>query len=287
MITRGEGSQAVTVSPYDHSAALQKQEKPGFAQRILMGVLDKGVEVPGPVISAAVEKLRRSHPDETPAQIVERLDRRFLNTVTASGAAVGAAAAIPGVGTVTALLATGGETALFLAAGAFYTLAIAEVYGMPVEDIERRRALVMGIALGNSGAMIVEKTALRKGKSWADSVTKAIPGVSLGKLNTALAKRLLFRLAKTRGFMTVGRVAPFGIGAVIGGASNRALGKGMILSAQRAFGPPPLNWLTVIEGEVVGDSGAHVLLNGADEDNATFADLAIELPEQDKRRGKH
>ena len=48
-------------------------------------------------------------------------------------------AAIPGVGTVTAVLATGGETALFLAAGAFYTLAVAEVYGMPVEDVERRR----------------------------------------------------------------------------------------------------------------------------------------------------
>lgn len=269
----------MTVSPYEHPSVPEHPDNPGIAQKVMMRVLDKGIEVPGPIVAGAVEKLRRNHPDESPAQIIERLDRRFLNTVTASGAAVGATAAIPGVGTVTALLATGGETALFLAAGAFYTLAIAEVYGMPIEDLERRRALVMGIALGNTGAMIVEKTALRKSKSWADSVTKYIPGVSLGKLNTALAKRLLFKLAKTRGFMTLGRVAPFGIGAVIGGASNRALGKAMILSAHKAFGPPPLNWLTVIEGEV-----ADAALTAGADDDATFTDLIIEKADKKGKR---
>ncbi|MCW4355144.1 hypothetical protein ONR57_17700 [Hoyosella sp. YIM 151337] len=221
-------------------------EKPGFTARIVMRMLDRGVHIPGPAIASFVHSLRERHPGETPAQIVNRIDTFYLNTVTASGAAVGATAAVPGVGTVAALAAAGGETAVFVAAGAFYTLALAEVYGLPLDDVERRRALVMSIALGSSGSVLAEKTAFRKGKSWADSVANYIPAPSIGKLNAALARRMLLRMAQTRGFMTLGRVVPFGIGAAIGAASNRTLGKAMVVNAHRAFGLPPRRWLTAV-----------------------------------------
>ncbi|AEF41760.1 hypothetical protein [Hoyosella subflava] len=232
--------------PSEKTELAVPDDNPGFAGRIVMRMLDRGVHIPGPVIASFVQNLRTKHPDETPAQIVGRIDSFFLNTVTASGAAVGATAAVPGVGTVAALAAAGGETAVFVATSAFYTLALAEVYGLPLDDIERRRALVMSIALGGSGSLLAEKTALRRGKSLADSVANYLPAPSLGKLNAALARRMLIRMAQTRGFMTLGRIVPFGVGAAIGAASNRTLGKAMVINAHRAFGLPPRRWLTVI-----------------------------------------
>ncbi|MBD8507806.1 hypothetical protein HT102_15055 [Hoyosella sp. G463] len=246
--------------------SFEPPEKPdGISGRVAMKVLDKGVHVPGPVVTSFVSSLRKRHPDETPAQIIGRIDRHYLRTVTGTGAAVGATAAVPGVGTITALAAAGGETAVFFATSAFYTLALAEVHGMPIEDVERRRALVMSIALGNTSSVLAEKAAVRKGRSWADSVANYIPAPSIGKLNAALARRLLMRLAQTRGFMTIGRVAPFGIGAAIGAATNRALGKSLVVHAHRAFGPAPRRWPnppsdTVIDMADVDDDALRELL---------------------------
>lgn len=232
-------------APHDNVPAVP-DEKPGITARMVMKMIDRGVHVPGPIIANFVQNLRQKHPDETPAQIIARIDSFYLNTVTASGAAVGATAAVPGIGTVAALAAAGGETAVFVATSAFYTLALAEVYGLPLEDVERRRALVMSIALGSSGSVLAEKAAMRKGRSWADTVANYLPGPSIGKLNTVLAKRMILRLARTRGLMTVGRIIPFGLGAAIGAASNRTLGRAMVINAHRAFGLPPRRWLTAV-----------------------------------------
>jgi len=42
----------------------------------------------------------------------------------------------------------------------------------------------------------------------------------------------------------VGKVVPAGIGAVIGGVGNRAMGKTTIKNARQAFGPAPVVWPT-------------------------------------------
>ena len=60
-----------------------------------------------------------------------RVEKRYLGAVTASGAAVGSAALLPGIGTLAALSAAAGETAVFLEATAFFALAIAAVHGVP------------------------------------------------------------------------------------------------------------------------------------------------------------
>ncbi len=66
----------------------------------------------------------------------------------ASGAAVGSAAAFPGIGTLVALSAVAGETVVFLEATAVFVLAVAEVHGIPAEHRERRRALVLAVLVG-------------------------------------------------------------------------------------------------------------------------------------------
>lgn len=87
----------------------------------------------------------------SPAEIVTKLEKHYLAAVMASGAAVGLAAASPGIGTLAALSAVAGETVVFLEATAAFALAVAEVHGIPVEDRDRRRNLVLGVLVGEEG----------------------------------------------------------------------------------------------------------------------------------------
>ena len=108
-----------------------------------------------PLAGAGRTRVRRAtalrQPGATPAEIVTKLEKHYLAAVMASGAAVGSAAAFPGIGTLTALSAVAGETMLFLEATAAFVLAVADVHGIPVEDRERRRTLVLAALVGDAG----------------------------------------------------------------------------------------------------------------------------------------
>ena len=105
---------------------------PGMSAKVLSHVLESSTRLQAPAVKAYVARLRRSSPDATPAQIVTRLEKQYLAAVMASGAAVGSAAAFPGIGTLAALSAVAGETVVFLEATAAFVLAVAEVHGIPV-----------------------------------------------------------------------------------------------------------------------------------------------------------
>ncbi|MFT4041955.1 MAG: hypothetical protein QM673_02205 [Gordonia sp. (in: high G+C Gram-positive bacteria)] len=222
--------------------------------------LDRAQQLQAPAVHKYVEGLRKAHPEDSPAQIIERLERRFLNAVTGSGTAVGATAAIPGIGTIAALGAMAGETALFLEASALLTLAIAEVHGIPVYDVERRKTLVLSVALGEEGVAALGRLVGTRGGALQRLGTTTIPSARLTPLNKWLVNKVVKKYALKRAPLIVGKVMPAGIGAVIGGAGNRALGKRVIASAREAFGPPPVTWPapvgpTIIDGSVVTEPG--------------------------------
>ena len=58
----------------------------------------------------------------------------------------------------------------FLDMTSLFVLAIAEVHGVRVADIKRRRTLVLAVILGDSGAKVVEKSAGRTGPYWAGQI---------------------------------------------------------------------------------------------------------------------
>lgn len=221
----------------------------GAFEKSVAELLDTGSRLQAPAVAKYVERLRRAHPDESPAQIIERLENQYLLAVTGSGSAVGASAAVPGVGTVTALAAVSAETAFFLEASALYTLAIAAVHGVEPEDTEQRRALVLAVVLGDAGMEIVQKGVGTSAQNWGKTFATRIPGLS--GMNDSLLKRFVVRFLTKRAALAAGKVVPAGIGAVIGGAGNRALGKATVRSAGEAFGSAPSNWLTdmVIEAD--------------------------------------
>src|SRR5687767_3842083 len=94
------------------------------------------------LVARHVARMRRNRPEAPPAELVGALERHFMAAVTTSGAAVGGAAAAPGVGTGVAAALSAGEVVTFLEAATLFVLAVAEVHGLPVHDLERRRTLV-------------------------------------------------------------------------------------------------------------------------------------------------
>lgn len=212
----------------------------GGAEKAVKALLDNGAQLQAPAVAKYVDRFGRSHPDESPEQIIQRLERIYLTTVTGSGTAVGATAAVPGVGTIASLAAMSAETTFFLEASAVFTLAVAAVHGIAPEDKERRRALVLAVVLGESGMEIVEKSVGHSAKNWGSLLANQIPGVR--NMNDSLMKRFVVQFIAKRSALMFGKVLPAGIGAAVGGFGNRALGKSTIANARKAFGPAPLTW---------------------------------------------
>lgn len=207
---------------------------------VVTGALRRAIRSQTGLARHYVRKLRENHPDESPAQLRKRLDSRFLMMVTASGATVGATAAVPGIGTVMALGAVGGESLVFLEAAAFYTLAVAEVHGVDVREGEHEELLVMTVMLGASGTAILSDAVGSAGSGSLAWQTRRIPG--LKEINRRMMNRFIRKFGVKRASLALGKLAPAGLGAAVGGWGNRKLGRTVVETADATFGAPPQTW---------------------------------------------
>jgi F0F1-type ATP synthase membrane subunit c/vacuolar-type H+-ATPase subunit K len=218
--------------------------KPKASARALAHIIERSSRIQGPAASAYVERLRRANPGAVPAVIVSKLEKRYLAAVAASGAAVGSAAILPGVGMLAVLSAAAGETAVFLEATAFFVLAVAAVHGVPIENRERRRALVLAVLVGDDSKRAVAELIGpgRTSGAWLTEGTASLPMPALSQLNSRLLKYAVRRYTLRRGALLFGKMLPVGIGGVVGAVGNRMVGKKIVRNARKAFGTPPPRW---------------------------------------------
>ena len=244
----GDGS--LPAAATDDVSALNQRTAGKGTMAVVSALVDKAQRLQQPAVAKYVERIRAKHPDEDPEQVVRRLEKHYLRTVTASGGAVGATAAVPGIGTAAALGAITAESVLFIEASALLALAIAEVHGIAPTDTERRKTLVLAVALGDEGTTIVGKAIGAKGRdAMAKLDVPGLPKVNLKAINRTLGNRFVRKFTLGKAPVVMGKLIPGGIGAVIGGVGNRALGSLVLRNAREAFGPPPRFW--DIDGEVV------------------------------------
>lgn len=208
--------------------------------------LDRVLSVQRPLVLAHIRSIRLRNPQATPDQIVRILERRYLAAVTTGGAAVGATAVIPGIGTGVTLALSGVETVGFVESTALFAQSVAEVHGIAVENPDRARALVMTLMLGKEGVDLVGQLAKQAagqsaGRSayWGELVTKSLPRAAVGPLVDRLKSVFVKQFAASGGASFLGKALPFGIGAAIGGAGNHILGRRVLTTSHRAFGVAP------------------------------------------------
>ena len=240
------------------SKALQGAQKAaGFAVR-RDGTLQPAVEVSlskllsvqRPMVLAYLRTMRRRNPSASPQELADIIGKHYRNVAMGSGAAVGAVAVFPGLGTTAALGVSAAETAGFLEASALYAQAMAELHGMTIVDRPRANALVLGLMLGKAGRKLVrqfsEDTGVagqtnveRTGRAWASTVTQTIPSNLLNSLIKKMRDEMIKRYGTKTVGSTVGRILPFGLGAAVGIMVNRSMANVVIKSAAGAFGPMP------------------------------------------------
>lgn len=224
----------------------QPQPEP---QKMAVRGFDRLLTTQRPAVLAHVRNVRRRHPDASPEQIVRILERQFLTAVTAGGAGVGASAVIPGVGTGIGLALSGVETAVFLEASALFAQSVTEIHGIAVTDPDRARTIVMAMMLGNSGADLVRQLAAQatgqavpRSRFWGDVIGRSIPQGFMGPIADRVKRAFMARFARNTTTGAIGRIMPFGIGAVIGGVGSNILGRKIVQSSRQAFGPAPAHF---------------------------------------------
>lgn len=207
-----------------------------------LNLLNKAIDVQTPLVRRNIARARQRNPEASPAEVIRTLERMYVSALAGTGAAVGGTAAAPGVGTGVALALSAAEALSSLELSVLFALSIAEVHGVPIDEIERRRTIVMGIMLGGSGSKTITKVAERTGQHWARQIVAKVPLETLHRINGILGRHFVTKYGTKQGIIVLGRVAPFGIGLVIGGAANAGLAALAVRAGRRAFGQAPASW---------------------------------------------
>ncbi|WP_329788421.1 hypothetical protein V1227_28260 [Lentzea sp. DG1S-22] len=214
----------------------------GGPGQAVLDLLDKAIGLQAPLVRKNIARARQRNPEATPAEVIGTLEKMYVSALTSSGAAVGGAAAAPGVGTGISLALSAGEALSSLELSALYVLSLAEIHGVPLDEVERRRTLVLGILLGESSSKTIGKVAERTGQHWARQLVSAVPAKTLKQINKVLGRNFITKYGTKQGIVVLGRAVPFGIGALIGGAANATMAALAVKTARRAFGPAPEAW---------------------------------------------
>ncbi|GGU20487.1 hypothetical protein [Lentzea flava] len=229
-------------SPDQPDALEGPVSSPGGRGQFVLDLLDKAIGLQTPLVRKNIARARQRNPEATPAEVVSTLEKMYVSALASTGAAVGGAAAAPGVGTGIALALSAGEALSSLELSALFVLSVAEVHGVALDEIERRRTLVLGILLGESGSKTIGKVAERTGQHWARQLVSMVPTATLKQINKVLGKNFITKYGTKQGIVVLGRAVPFGIGAAIGGAANATVAALAVRAARRAFGPAPELW---------------------------------------------
>lgn len=224
------------------------EEEAGPAGRAFIAAVDKTVHLQSGAIRAYVNWLRRQHPEQSPAEIQHTMDKHFKNVVSATGAGVGAAAAVPGVGLVTGAAAVAGESVVFLDLAAFYTLSSMYLRDVNIEDKERRRAGVLTVMMGAQGVAIVDTLLgadrARPRELASKNVLTRFAGPGLAEVNGILSRVAMKSFTKRFRRAWIGKMLPLGLGAIAGTAANRKLADHLMDNIAVALGTPPSQFLS-------------------------------------------
>ncbi|WP_286204447.1 hypothetical protein [Corynebacterium afermentans] len=240
----------------------QLEKDAGPLGRAFIGAVDKAVQLQTSTIRTYVDWLRRQNPDATPAEIQKLMDKHLKNTVTGTGAGVGAAAAVPGIGLFAGAAAVAGESVLFLDLAAFYAVASAYLRGEDISDPERRRALVLSLLMGTKGLAIVDAMlGDDAGKIPGKSTLAKFSGPTLANTNNVLQRIATRSMRKTLRRAWLGKLMPLGIGAIAGTTANRKLADGVIDNVQSGLSAMPAAFASPLPEKDTDEDGKGLSLN--------------------------
>jgi hypothetical protein len=185
--------------------------------RPLMQALTAALRSREPSIRKRVEELRVQNPGASPEQLARKMIRSTRARVAASGAASGAAAIAPGLGTLISLGTAAGQNLYALEQEAELVMAIAMIYGHELLDSDERllEALVV-VGISGGAVKLRENLLVAGGERISVSAFRRLPRAWLTRAGGRVLNLLLGRIATQRLAATVARAAPLAVGVAAG-----------------------------------------------------------------------
>lgn len=253
----------------------------------------KAIAVQRPAVTAYIKEIRRKAPTATPAEVMKTIESQYVATTTAASAAIGASASIPAVGVPVAIGLGVGDLIFFYETTALFALCMAELRGVPIDDPERAKAIVLGALLGEKKrsqvtAMILSAlpsgatVAVARGAAgvaasgaspkWGDLLAQQLPESALVPVTIVLARQAIAQGAVMGSVKISSKAIPV-IGAVAGAATSFFFGSSVVKSCRSGFSAPVSEWpewleLTDADGDGVPDPSKAVLAMRAASENA-------------------
>ena len=215
----------------DENAASHEDEnvnEDGLLERTLDRVVSMNADL-------ARVHVRRFGAGKTGKTLLKRLDRQYRLTIAGSGAAVGASAIVPGVGTAAGVALSAAQAVATLEATMLYVLSYAEATGVEVGDVDRRRVLLMAVLLGESGTRLVEKVLGDSDEHWGALLAHGVPAEVVHRVNAQLRGKFLARYGVASAAIAVARLLPFGAGAAVGAVAGAASSGAVVRATRKAF----------------------------------------------------
>ncbi|MCS6712590.1 hypothetical protein JSY14_11375 [Brachybacterium sp. EF45031] len=204
-----------------------------------ISMIDTALRLQAPAAEKYVASLRAKKPGASTEEMMEDVSKVFTNLLTATGAGIGGAAALPGVGTVTAIGLTVGAGVAFAEACAFLALSAAAIHGVDMRDKEARRLVMMGVLGGERGAEIVTKALGKQGVQWETVLAGQLGGSMPPFVRQQVTRYIRRKLLQRTTGVWLGRLLPFGVGAVVGGVGNRAIARSVVEAVEEIFAHAP------------------------------------------------
>jgi hypothetical protein len=223
----------------DKKSALQKV--PHQAKAALEKAFNSAIKSQDSLAVANIARLRRVHPEKTPKELIQYLNKWYLGVVTASGAGAGATAAVPNI--AIQLPAAILELTAFLEVSVFYVLSIAEINGLHTDDLERRKLLVASAFVGESITKgFIEKGVGPVSQHLGKLIVSNIPRESIKAINKVLGPRFITITGTKTGTLVLSKQAPLFVGAVLGATGNHLFARLTVRATRKIVGPIPEDW---------------------------------------------
>jgi len=205
--------------------------------RPVLGALSAVMRRREPAIRERVRRLREENPGLPPDQLARRLIRTTRRRVASTGAASGAAAILPGLGTVIAIGTATSQSLYALEQETELVLAIAMLHGRELADSdERLLEAVVVVGLAGGAVKLRDNLLIAGGQRATIAAFRRLPNVWLGRAGNRVLVRVLGRVLTGRAVSVVARAAPLAIGVAAGAGFDWAAVTVLGRAAMRYYG---------------------------------------------------
>ena len=175
-------------------------------------------------IKLEIEELKKSYPKKNKKELADLFGNRIRRKYTSVGVVSALPSAIPGVGTgaqiAIELTTVSGDLALMMRWMASTCYGIGLIYEKNIEsEFNQEFVRILGLWCGT---IQVSKVAANKltTKVAVVQFNKQVSGKMLQKINQKVGTTIFTKYGTKRGGIALGKLIPFGIGALVGGSFN-------------------------------------------------------------------